>query len=718
MTRITKAALAIALFLSSTAAFAWKPAGDRIMTKWGKSLTPETAWQSYPRPQLQREQWQNLNGLWECSVTSQDAAMSSVKFDKEILVPFAIESALSGLGERFLPTDKLWYKRSFTVDPSWKGKNVILHFGAVDYSCEVFVNGKSVGKHVGGNNSFSFDITKALKSKGANTLVVAVTDPTDTATDTRGKQQLNPRGIWYTPVSGIWKTVWLEPVSKTSIKQILADTDIKTGKVSFNIILNGATGSETASIEVLDGDKVVANYEGPVSDAAVTVPSPVLWAPDQPKLYNTRIVLKKAGKVLDSACSYFAIREISKVKDVMGNTRFALNGKAVFQWGPLDQGWWPDGLLTPPSEEAMIYDMVQLKKMGFNTIRKHIKVEPELYYYYADSLGIMMWQDMPSGFETAKASEQHVGSNWENDWDAPAEHEAQWKYEYKEMVDNLRFYPCITTWVVFNEGWGQFRTAEMVAYAESLRNGRIINGVTGWTDRNVSDIYDIHNYPSTSMKLKDECNGRISILGEFGGLGLPVEGHTWSKANGWGYRNMDGALSLMNDYSRLVYDLEALIPMGLSGAIYTQTTDVEVELNGFMTYDREITKLNPGMMHVLASRLYAAEPAVYKHLVERTPGGKIKEIAPASSMTYKDSFNYDGKTSNLSLWLESASTIKVTINGTVVFDAPIRQTRNFNHYNISDYVSVLKKGENSIIFEIKNEAPKKATSFDYAITTF
>ncbi|MCF0176032.1 MAG: beta-galactosidase [Bacteroidales bacterium] len=709
---------AILLGAASLSLSAWSPKGDKIKTRWAADVTPETAWQSYPRPQLVRTDWQNLNGLWKLAISDRNADAKNISYDREILVPYCIESSLSGVMESFTPEQKFWYSREFTLAPSWKGKNIILHFGAVDYACEVYVNGKFVGSHVGGNNSFSLDITKAVKTKGANTLEVRGTDPTDTGTVTRGKQQLNPKGIWYTPVSGIWKTVWMEPVSALSIKSVVPTTAI-SGKVSFDITLSGkATGKELVEIEVLDGGKKIAGYEGPVSGAALTVEQPELWSPDSPKLYRTVLTLKSAGKVLDKAESYFAIREISTVIDQMGNTRFALNGDILFQWGPLDQGWWPDGLLTPPSEEAMIYDMIQLKKMGFNTIRKHIKVEPELYYHYADSLGLMIWQDMPSGFQTAKAGEQHVGAYAAHDWDAPAEHEEQWKFEYEEMVNNLKFFPSITTWVVFNEGWGQFRTAKTAEFAYGLANGRIINAVTGWTDRKVGDIYDIHNYPSTAMKLVDECGGRMSVLGEFGGLGLPVEGHTWQETNGWGYKNMAASLDLLNNYSRLCYDLEALIAQGLCAAIYTQTTDVEIELNGFMTYDREVCKLNEQNLHMLHSRLYNVEPTMFKYLVKRSPEKKIARIAPRQSVVYKENFNFDGSTENLSIWLESGTNAVIKINGKEIFNGAIRQTRSYNHYNISDYVKYLRKGENTIEFSLTNEAPKKAASFDFALTTF
>lgn len=720
MKKIILAASAAALLLSGISAAAWSPAGDRIMTRWGKELSPDNVWQSYPRPQLKREQWKNLNGLWKYSVTDQSASPSQVSYDGEILVPFAIESALSGVGKAFLPDQKLWYKTSFSIDKSWKGKNIILHFGAVDYRCEVFVNGKSVGKHVGGNNSFSFDITKAAKAGAENTIVVAVTDPTNTEADTRGKQTLDPRGIWYTAVSGIWKTVWLEPVSPTSIVKVVPESNIATGEVSFAFELRGAKGSETVGIEVLDGGKVIASYDGKVADACVKVPDAVLWSPDCPKLYDFNVTLKRGSAVLDSASSYFALREVSVVKDEMGNSRFALNGKPLFQFGPLDQGWWPDGLLTPPSEEAMLFDMQYLKEAGCNTIRKHIKVEPELYYYYADSLGLMMWQDMPAGFETAKVKEQHVSASSTSDWDAPAEHEAQWKYEFTEMLDRLSFFPCITTWVVFNEGWGQFRTSQITDWVRSINNSdRLINAVTGWADRGVGDMYDVHNYPSTAMKLVNETDGRISVLGEFGGLSLRVDNHLWNPENGWvPYRSTSEYLDLMNSYTRLMYDLEALVAQGLSGAIYTQTTDVEIELNGYMTYDREIQKLSPAILNILHSRLYASEPAVYKTVIPRHHFPCVENVKPASTVTFAEDFPYDGQSKHLSLWLNTSSTVTMTINGVKVFSTAVRQTRSWNHFNISNCIGLLHEGANSISFEIENKNPKVPTTFDYSLTAY
>lgn len=590
MKRITFALLSMIMCLS---AHAWSPKGDKIKTKWATEVTPQNVWQTYPRPQLQRSDWQNLNGLWEYQITDMKVKKSNIKYGNEILVPFAIESSLSGVAQEFNPTDKLWYRREFTIDPKWKNKQIILHFGAVDYECQVWVNNKLIGSHKGGNNPFSFDITKQLKGSGTQVLELSVTDPTDTESVTRGKQQLNQHGIWYTPVSGIWQTVWLEPVSKTHIKSVLPQANINKSSIAFDFDIAGLTGNEMVNIQITDNDKEIATHHSKVTKTAeIQLPETQLWTPETPQLYHVEITLTRNNQELDKAKTYFAMREVSKKKDAQGYYRVHLNDKPIFQYGPLDQGWWPDGLLTPPSPEAMIWDMIQLKEMGFNTIRKHIKVEPALYYYYADSLGIMIWQDMPSGFATARKEQEHVKHKAETDWDAPAATAQQWWKELTEMINQLRFFPSITTWVVYNEGWGQHNTHENVKKVMDMDKSRIINGVSGWTDRNVGDMYDVHNYPSTSMILPAHTNDRISVLGEFGGLGLPVQGSLWDpNMRNWGYKNIEGGVDLLSDYSRLMFDLETLIAQGLSAAIYTQTTDVEGEVNGLITYDRKITKI-------------------------------------------------------------------------------------------------------------------------------
>lgn len=716
-------------------AMAWEPQGDKIKTSWAETVTPENVWQSYPRPQLKRSEWLNLNGLWKYAVTDMETSRTKVDYDGEILVPFAIESSLSGVQKIFLPTDKLWYHRTFEVQSAWKGKQIILHFGAVDYECSVWLNGKLVGVHKGGNNSFSFDITKYVKGSGKQILELSVIDPTDKESISRGKQQLNQQGVWYTPVSGIWKTVWVEAINKEYIRQILPEADIYSKKVALKIDAV-SKGNEILKIKVSDGDKVVKEIESPVCEKVdVQMPEAVLWTPETPKLYHLHVQLCRGDKVLDDVTSYFSMREVSVKKDKCGYQRICLNGEPVFQYGTLDQGWWPDGLLTPPSEGAMLWDMVKLKEMGFNTIRKHIKVEPELYYYYADSLGLMMWQDMVSGFATTRKKEEHISHNALTDWNAPGAHSEQWQKEIFEMIDCLRFYSCITTWVIFNEGWGQHNTVEIVNKVMDYDRSRIIDGVTGWTDRGVGHMYDIHNYPVSSMVLPEYNGNRISVLGEFGGYGLPLKGHLWNpNMRNWGYKNIDGGLDLLANYARVIYDLESLKAQGLSAAIYTQTTDVEGEVNGLISYDRKVVKVPVDLMHILHDKLYKAQSAKTVNLIAdgQGRGGNMREIEIDGKKTIMKlpallkgkqkirsacKFGVDKSYRCLSLWLYMPGQVKVWLNGVLVFEQDSRQTKHYNQYNLSDYVNYLFNGENELIIELNNKGNKEMM-FDYGLKAY
>lgn len=709
-------ALTIALLPLMTNAQEWKPAGEKIKTPWAESVTPENVWQSYPRPQLVRDNWKNLNGLWEYAVTPMETERKNVNFEGNILVPFAIESSLSGVQKKFLPTDRLWYRKEFTLDKTWNGKNIILHFGAVDYCSTLWVNGKEVGSHKGGNNPFSFDITSFLNKKGNQVIELTVTDPTDTESISRGKQQLNQGGIWYTPVSGIWQTVWLEPVSRTHIKQVTHSADIDAETVELNVDILNPTGKEKLHVVLKDGDKTIAEIDTNAgNEIKLNVPSAVLWTPETPKLYNIEVVMTNGGKETDRVKSYVALRKVDIQKDALGNKRVFLNNKPVFQMGTLDQGWWPDGLLTPPSEEAMIYDMIQLKKMGFNTIRKHIKVEPEQYYYYADSLGIMLWQDMVSGFATSRKDVEHVKAAATEDWNAPTEHSAQWQGEMFEMIDRLRFYPSITTWVVFNEGWGQHNTAEIVKKVMDYDTSRIIDGVTGWTDRKVGHMHDVHNYPVASMILPQNNNDRISVLGEFGGYGWAVEGHLWNpEMRNWGYKTINGAVELMENYGKVIYDLETLIAQGLGAAIYTQTTDVEGEVNGLMTYDRKITKVPVNYLHATHDRLYKVKPMQTVVLIsDELVGGQVKGDGIKDTwVSHTSTFTTDRDYEYLSLWMQAGGSVKVWINGNLVFNGDSNRTRQYNQFNLSNYAKYLVKGENTLKFEFKARNNQK---FDYGL---
>ncbi len=722
----------------------YRPVQGRLMTTWGEKVTPENAWREYPRPQLKRNSWQNLNGMWEYAIVQKEQARPE-HFQGNILVPFAVESALSGVGKPVLPDQKIWYRKNFEIPADWKGQQILLHFQAVDWETTVWVNGKLAGSHKGGSTAFSFDITRLLK-KGEQELIVSVWDPTDTGDQARGKQVLDPRGIWYTPVSGIWQTVWLEPVGQTSIAGLYPVSDIEKGTVTLQTNLSGAKGGEEIRVKVTDNGRLLLEKSFPASaEAVLNIPSPKLWSPESPALYQMEVSLYRKEKLLDKVDSYFALRKISMVKDEQGFQRIQLNNQTIFQYGTLDQGWWPDGLLTPPSAEAMRYDMEVLKEMGFNMLRKHIKVEPSLYYYYADSLGLLLWQDMVSGFESAKRSVQHVAWDAPADWGRPAESARQWESELKTMIDQLKFFPSIVTWVIFNEGWGQYETKRVVDWSMNYDKTRIINGVSGWTDRQCGHMMDIHQYPGPGMEPAEQNPGRVVVLGEFGGLGLPVENHLWNpKMRNWGYRTYTSAPELIKEYTKLMHNLAPLRHKGLSAAVYTQTTDVEGEVNGLMTYDRKVIKIDPQLLRILHKPLYPVKYNRVKQLLHdsevnnnelsftMTNPGSGWQINPAAGNFSVNSGPVDVKKSQsvwsvrkfnlteipdgISLKILAYGGVKVWVNGNLVLDTRTIGKRHYEEFNISEFSGLFKKGENLIAVEADSfelDAP-----FDFGVYAY
>lgn len=568
----------------------YRPASNNITTTWGDHINPDDVLSEYPRPQLVRNRWQNLNGLWQYAIREDCDPLPRV-WDGDILVPFCLESSLSGVGKTLPYRHTLWYHRTFTIPRDWHGQNIVLNFGAVDWQARVYVNGTLAGSHTGGYTPFSIDITSYLNGDGEQTLELAVTDPSDRGYQPRGKQVADPNGIWYTSVSGIWQTVWLEPVSANHITAVKAIPDLAENVIRTTVSTSGQSTASRLSITLWEQGKIIAETTAAAGEEVlIPVANPQLWSPDSPFLYDLRITLTHNGRTMDQVASYTAMRSIGKVQDAHGIWRMTLNGKPVFQYGPLDQGWWPDGLYTAASDSALIFDIETAKQLGFNMIRKHVKVEPARWYYHCDRLGMLVWQDMPSGDVGGNHWAQHTYTGG-TDQPRTAESVGNYYHEWQDIMDFCMSFPCVVVWVPFNEAWGQFDTEIVTDWTAKYDPSRLVNCASGGNFRRCGDILDLHNYPAPAMYLYDP--DRVNVLGEYGGIGLPIEGHLWGQNRNWGYIKFTTTDEVTAEYIKYARQLADFVPKGFSAAVYTQTSDVEGEVNGLLTYDRRLLKVNP-----------------------------------------------------------------------------------------------------------------------------
>ncbi|MDR1666828.1 MAG: beta-galactosidase [Bacteroidales bacterium] len=575
--------LAIASFSLPVSA-QWQPAGDKIKSKWAEAINVNSVLPEYPRPIMERQEWANLNGLWDYAILPVGSEFQ--KPDGKILVPFAVESSLSGVQKRVGKDNELWYSRSFSIPATWKNKKVLLHFGAVDWKTDVWVNEVKVGGHTGGYTPFSIDITSALQ-KDNNRLTVKVWDPSDESFQPRGKQVNNPHGIWYTPVTGIWQTVWLEPVAEQYIFCLKTTPDIDSRILRIEAKTNLPDGAGLVEVTISANGKPVASGKAITGQTVeIRMTDMKLWSPDDPFLYDLQVKLSCNGKTADEVKSYAAMRKFSTARDAKGIVRLQLNNKNLFQFGPLDQGWWPDGLYTAPSDEALAYDVIKTKDFGYNMIRKHVKVEPARWYTHCDRAGIIVWQDMPNGDRSPQWQRKNYFDGAEITRSAASE--KNYRKEWKEIIDALYSYPCIGVWVPFNEAWGQFKTQDIAAWTKEYDPSRLVNPASGGNHYTCGDMLDLHNYPAPALGLYDAQ--RATVLGEYGGIGLVIKEHLWEPNRNWGYVQFNSPKEVTDEYIKYAEQLKILIKAGFSAAVYTQTTDVEIEVNGLMTYDRKVIK--------------------------------------------------------------------------------------------------------------------------------
>ena len=615
---LTLVILVVSSFIMTVNAQEWKMKQARIMTPWSEKIDVNNVLNEYPRPQMERNYWYNLNGIWDFTNTRSSSPTivynPNMVFDKKILVPFPMESAISGIMDTNHDENKgkvIAYRRTFSLTEEMKGKKLLLHFGAVDWLCVVYVNGKNVGIHKGGFDPFHFDITSALNATGEQEIQVFAQDYQEFGGYPHGKQKISEKIIWYTPVTGIWQTVWLEPVADTHIEKLNLKPNIDTKQIGVNVRVNNASSAVTANIKVYDGTRLVAEVaKVPVNkEVQINVPSPKLWSPDSPFLYDLKVELYNNAQLTDQVNSYFGMRKIS-MGTFMGKPCMLLNNEYLFHYGVLDQGYWPDGIYTAPTDEALKYDLEMTKKFGMNMSRKHIKIEPARWYYHCDRMGILVWQDIPNpgfGHEGKLLGE---GSDLRENFHR----------EMTNMIESLENHPSIVQWVIYNESWGQpgeDLTCKAVDMVRELDPTRLISAASGWNDYECGDIKDTHWYPQPNI-LSNPVNKRASVCGEYGGITLFADGHRWQGGSNMTYTQVYSSEDLKTRFIEFVQQMNALQAKGACGAVYTQITDVEDEENGLISYDRRVVKVND------------AQIAEIRKAVERNYTHTYVEIIPTS----------------------------------------------------------------------------------------
>ncbi|MDR2627405.1 MAG: T9SS type A sorting domain-containing protein [Dysgonamonadaceae bacterium] len=586
----------------ATSAASYEKKEAELMTVWGEALqATDPVLPEYPRPQMVREKWLNLNGIWQFQpAANATETLPAGNLSREILVPFPVESALSGIMQHY---ENIWYRRSLTLPADWTGQRVLLHFGAVDYACEVFINNVSVGTHQGGYDPFSFDITAKLTGSGAQDIAVRVNDPTDAKGYPRGKQTLYPGGIMYTATTGIWQTVWLEAVPQTYISTLRMTPNIDNHSLNISVSKDGTyidPRRMKCRFKIYDSGTEIADWEKDFRDmtagADLSIPQPLKhWSPDNPFLYDMKVFLFNDTTVIDSVSTYFGMRKISK-QLVDGYPRMMLNNEFLFQIGPLDQGFWPDGIYTAPTDDALRFDIEKTKAFGFNMIRKHIKVEPQRWYYWCDKLGMLVWQDMPSMNSYIDTGQRP---------NVPPREDNAYLSELEAMIKTHWNAPCIVSWVTFNEYQGSHDEENVVNKVKEWDSSRLVNvnsGCDARYDKINTDIRDYHSYPPPICPPANSTNTQIPVCGEYGGIGYYEQGHIWSEGNP--YETVDSYAKLLEKYTlyadMLIYDKSN---KGLSAAVYTEITDVEMELNGLMTYDRKVIKGNIADFYAVNRRI-------------------------------------------------------------------------------------------------------------------